>query len=297
MMKKILFLFTMLVSVILIVSTITFGEEVEESEEKVTIQSMVVTGYDVNERKGPGTEFEIVRSHIHEDVVKVTEKIGDWFKLVNGNFINCHYLMSEDGTSGTEINDLFEVRYIRNDCTYVYSEPYTNSEVTRIMQIGDPVHVTSKINDNWYGTEYGFVEKINTERSIQSIMTDYVERYNDIIIIWISEQKVYYYKDKNIITKGDCVTGNVSTSPTPTGLYNVQYKEQDTYLMNNSFVHYFVAFNGGIGLHDASWRYGCFGGNIYTYDGSHGCVNLEYDVAETIYNNSSVETTQVLVLP
>lgn len=296
-MKKILLLFTMLVSVILVISTITFGEESEENEEKITSQTMIITGYDVNERKGPGTEYEIVKSHTYEDIVEVTEKVGEWFKLINGNYIHSHYLMSEDGTLGSEVNDLFETRYIRNDCIYIYSEPDTDSEITRIMRIGDPIHVTSKINDNWYETEYGFIERFNTEKSIRNIMIDYVERYNDIIIVWISEQKVYYYKDKIAITKGDCVSGNLTTSPTPTGLYNVQYKEQDTNLMNEYFVHYFVAFNGEIGLHDAKWRYGSFGGKIYTYEGSHGCVNLEYDVAKTIYNNSSIESTHVLVLP
>ena len=39
-------------------------------------------------------------------------------------------------------------------------------------------------------------------------------------------------------------------------------------------------------MHDAdTWRYGVYGGNIYTYNGSHGCVNLPYSAAETIYNN------------
>ena len=36
---------------------------------------------------------------------------------------------------------------------------------------------------------------------------------------------------------------------------------------------------------DAKWRKK-FGGNIYTYDGSHGCVNLPKDVAATIYANA-----------
>jgi uncharacterized protein YgiM (DUF1202 family) len=288
-MKKYLFLFTMLVSVL--VSTITFGEE------KVTSQPMIITGYDVNERKGPGTEYEIVTSHILEEIVNVTGREGDWFKLENGNYIHSSLLKAADGTSAYEIKELFETRYARNDNVNVYSEPDINSEITRVMQIAEPIHVTGKIENTWYKTEYGFIEKINTVRTIQDIVVDSMEKYNDIIIVCISKQMVYYYQDKQIITQGECVTGNVSTTPTPTGLYKVQYKEQDTYLMNNSFVHYFIAFNGGIGLHDASWRYGCFGGDIYTYDGSHGCVNLEYDVAEKIYNNASVESTRVLVLP
>ena len=40
-------------------------------------------------------------------------------------------------------------------------------------------------------------------------------------------------------------------------------------------VTYWMPFNGGIGFHDATWR-GCFGGQIYIWSGSHGCVNMPY---------------------
>ena len=51
-----------------------------------------------------------------------------------------------------------------------------------------------------------------------------------------------------------------------------------------------MPFNGGIGLHDASWR-SSFGGSIYKTNGSHGCVNMPYSVAEAIYNNIEDKTT------
>ena len=44
-----------------------------------------------------------------------------------------------------------------------------------------------------------------------------------------------------------------------------------------------MPFHNGQGLHDATWR-GAFGGNIYTYGGSHGCVNLPLDIAAQLYN-------------
>ena len=67
-----------------------------------------------------------------------------------------------------------------------------------------------------------------------------------------------------------------------------------------------MPFNGGIGLHDAEyhshedgtthgWRAAStFGGDTYLYNGSHGCVNLLNETAETIYNNAS-SGTKVLV--
>jgi lipoprotein-anchoring transpeptidase ErfK/SrfK len=45
-----------------------------------------------------------------------------------------------------------------------------------------------------------------------------------------------------------------------------------------------MPFDGGIGLHDATWR-DEFGGEIYKTDGSHGCVNLPKETAKIIYEN------------
>ncbi len=39
----------------------------------------------------------------------------------------------------------------------------------------------------------------------------------------------------------------------------------------------------GVGLHDASWR-SAFGGSIYQYNGSHGCINLPPQNAEKVFN-------------
>ena len=51
-------------------------------------------------------------------------------------------------------------------------------------------------------------------------------------------------------------------------------------------VTYWMPFNGGIGMHDATWR-STFGGKIYLNAGSHGCVNMPYQKAGSVYNNVS----------
>ena len=53
-----------------------------------------------------------------------------------------------------------------------------------------------------------------------------------------------------------------------------------------------MPFNGGIGIHDASWR-NKFGGEIYKTGGSHGCVNSPYEVAKAIFDNIEVGTPVV----
>ena len=47
-----------------------------------------------------------------------------------------------------------------------------------------------------------------------------------------------------------------------------------------------MPFNGGVGMHDASWR-SKFGGNIFYSSGSHGCINLPTASAKTIYETIS----------
>lgn len=60
-------------------------------------------------------------------------------------------------------------------------------------------------------------------------------------------------------------------------------------------VNYWLSFIGGsYGFHDATWR-SYFGGYIYTYDGSHGCVNLPLWAAEKLYNNAD-DGTPVFIL-
>ena len=109
----------------------------------------------------------------------------------------------------------------------------------------------------------------------------------------IANQQVWMYKNDTLIASTNCVTGNESARhSTPTGVYKLAGKQRDRYLRGKnddgtnycSFVKYWMPFNGGIGLHDASWR-SKFGGEIYKNSGSHGCVNLPRSVAETIYNN------------
>ena len=49
-----------------------------------------------------------------------------------------------------------------------------------------------------------------------------------------------------------------------------------------------------IGIHDASWRNGVFGGEIYKYNGSGACVNASEEAAQYLYYNTDVGT-KVLV--
>lgn len=111
---------------------------------------------------------------------------------------------------------------------------------------------------------------------------------NTYVAINLTTQHLWFYKNGSLIVDGNIVTGNVSTGcATPTGTYKLYYKQRDTVLRGPGYaspVKFWMPFNGGIGLHDASWR-STFGGSIYKTNGSHGCINLPYSVAKKIYDN------------
>ena len=111
----------------------------------------------------------------------------------------------------------------------------------------------------------------------------------DYVEVDLTNQQVYAYIGGNLIVSAPCVSGLAGTGrETPSGIYQIYYKQSPAVLRGEGYASpesFWMPFNGGIGLHDASWR-SSFGGNIYTYDGSHGCINLPYDAAKTIYENA-----------
>jgi vancomycin resistance protein YoaR len=116
---------------------------------------------------------------------------------------------------------------------------------------------------------------------------------NTYVEINMTKQHLWFYKNGSILVEGDVVTGNVSNNcPTPTGIYELKFKQKDAILKGEGYsthVSFWMPFNGGIGIHDAIWRY-AFGGNIYKTNGSHGCVNSPYYLANKIFDNIEVGT-------
>lgn len=103
----------------------------------------------------------------------------------------------------------------------------------------------------------------------------------------ITNQTVYVVDKGEVVFTTLCVTGNEAKNcHTPAGIHSVFYKARNAILRGPDYatpVKYWMPFNKGIGLHDASWR-SRFGGTIYQYSGSHGCVNLPTSAAAKIYD-------------
>lgn len=121
----------------------------------------------------------------------------------------------------------------------------------------------------------------------------------------IADQHLWVYKDGEVVVDTDVVTGNPEKDEkgknreTYPGLYCIKGKYEDVTLGTldvqgyESPVSYWVPFNGGEGFHDAPWR-DDFGGSIYKYNGSHGCVNCpEWEMGD-IYKNVSVDEPVII---
>ena len=110
----------------------------------------------------------------------------------------------------------------------------------------------------------------------------------------ISEQKLWCYKDGELVMETDVVTGKPTEArETKIGIYAIDGKKSPATLGTldvqgySSPVSYWLPFNGGQGLHDAPWRE-AFGGGVYLTNGSHGCVNIPEDNMEKIFNSLEI---------
>ena len=117
-----------------------------------------------------------------------------------------------------------------------------------------------------------------------------------------TSQHLWLYKDGKLVVSCDMVSGCVANNTrTPNGCFTIFAKNTNRYLQGSNndgsryktWVSYFMPFSGGCGIHDATWR-SVFGGTVYYYSGSHGCVGVTLSNAKTIYNNVSVGTHVVV---
>ena len=115
--------------------------------------------------------------------------------------------------------------------------------------------------------------------------------------ISIDRQTMWCYKNGQVVVETPVVTGDISKAGRATpknGCWPIFWKTTE-YTMNGprdengtpeytTFVHYWMPFNGGVGIHDLASRGNNFGGDIYKTNGSHGCINMPPEKAAELYN-------------
>ena len=135
-----------------------------------------------------------------------------------------------------------------------------------------------------------------------------------VILVSTEAQMAYLYQDGTPIYSTVVTTGGPEL-PTDHGIFHI-YEKISPFVFHSPWppgspfyylptpVQYWMPFDGGEGLHDASWRsnFGP-GSNLAPTDlgdgnvilGTHGCVNLPNDAAQFIWNWAPLETTVVVV--
>ena len=128
-------------------------------------------------------------------------------------------------------------------------------------------------------------EPVYTQTANSHGENDYGDSYVEINL---TAQHLFLYKNGELITESDFVSGNLAKGyGTPGGAFLLTYKTMDAVLRGENYatpVKYWMPFNGNIGMHDLTSRK-AFGGDIYKTRGSHGCINLPYSAAQKIYEN------------
>ena len=209
-----------------------------------------------------------------------------------------------DGVSGStvQVNQQKVAEYVKYlaDKYDTYGKPHTFTSTSgrqvsvngdygwQINQAEEAVALTRMVQNGTNQTREPAYSRTAASRTGNDFGTTYVE-------VDMGLQHIYMYENGTLIAEAPIVTGNVSRGwTTPEGLYTLYYKERDRVLRGpkradgtysyESPVSYWMPFNGGIGLHDASWR-GKFGGEIYKNNGSHGCINIPPKTAAVIYEH------------
>ncbi len=280
-------------------STIIFPNLKSAAESAILMQADVVTLEDVDCYEKPAVDDEdpqllslIDTLNLYADAV-ITYEIGDITQVLDASVFHEWLSVAPDYTVTIDEGavsryvdaaaETYNTAYQRKKFMTTYGQevvlttcPYgwrvdRAAERAAIMEeIQNGVQVTRDFNYSMTANSHGEHDYGNS----------YVE-------INLTAQHLFLYKDGTLVMESDLVSGDLEKgNATPTGVYGITYMQRDAIINVDSFVSYWMPFNRNVGMHDASWK-STFGASIYKRDGSHGCINLPYDSAKTIYENVS----------
>lgn len=145
------------------------------------------------------------------------------------------------------------------------------------------------------------VEGTTVTHEPEYLQKAYAQGVNDIgdtyVEVNMTDQMLYYYVDGRCLIETPVVTGNMARRcDTPDGVNCVYFMQRNRTLIGpnyQTFVKYWIAVKGHIGIHDASWR-DEYGGDIYLTNGSHGCINTPEEKVSQLYDMIEIGTPVVM---
>ena len=228
---------------------------------------------------------------------KITYKFGENTEVLDGTIIKDWLSFDENGN--VTLDESRIPRYVAGLAlkydTYNQGRNFKTNDGSYVTVEGG--HYGWKIDQELESQELLELVRlgITSERTANFAQTAVSWNNSDLgdsyVEIDLTKQHLWMYVNGQVVVSSDFVSGDMSrgSRSTPSGTFSLYYKKSPAVLKStkpgDSYetpVTYWMPFNGGIGMHDANWRWS-FGGSIYTYNGSHGCINLPTDAARSIY--------------
>ncbi len=304
------------------------GNQLDEDVVTEAVQQAVSTGEE--ELNLTKTEGAYLRPKVYAKDEDLKEQVAD----VNSYLSTTVRLFLKDGTKRT-ISRASLLSWLRRDDNGYYtidSAKVADRCWSLVQRLASKYNETSSAlyfestnlgTKTLYGEPYGY--KIDVDAVAEQLCNDVIAKKSEdievkssvqekadptfggnYIEVDVTNQHVYFYKDGELFLDTPCVTGLESDPErkTPSGLFYIYGKDENKTLEGrltadgpvtySSDVDCWMPFYESYGMHDAPWR-DEFGGTIYKYAGSHGCVNLPVSAAKTIFKNAPVGTTVIVL--
>ena len=241
----------------------------------------------------------------------MTYQFGDREEKIDANIVADWMALDENGNIVFDENNVpvLDETIIKEYVAYL-SATYNTVGIEREFQAtsGDIVKVPggsygNEIDEN---AEYEFLLNAFLNKQSGTRVPEYTSEAwekgsNDIgdtyIEVDMGDQHMYYYADGEIVIDTPVVTGNTSRRwDTPAKVCYVYFKQRNRVLRGANYatpVKYWMAVDGHIGIHDATWR-SDFGGEIYKTNGSHGCINTPFEIMTELYDMVELGTPVIM---
>ena len=239
-------------------------------------------------------ELQTALTQLNDAVsASITYEFGDAREVLDGNTI--HNWVSLSADNQVVLDEAQAAAYVKELAakydTYGGTRSFTTYYGTTVQlgrneygwKINQAEETAQLLEDIQAGTTVSR-EPVFSRRGKSFGTKDYGNTYAEINL---TAQRLYFYKDGNLLVETDIISGHIDAHPTPPGAFSVTYTQKGAILRGEDYaspVDFWMPFNGNIGMHDATWK-SDFGGNYYTYTGSHGCINMPYEAAQTVFNN------------
>ena len=254
-----------------------------------TVRMAKITGNNVNIRSNPSTRSDIIGFADVTDYFEIIDEVDDWYQI---KYLNTTAYVTKRYARETYIEkenlNFRSIVYLTCESTFYRDLSFNQYTTLPQYQNAFVISETSGYYKVMVDGVVGYIRKSDT-RSLS----------NTCVIIDLSRQMLRVYKNTKEVGRYHIISGRESMQ-TRLGCFRIGHKLTDYQLTPDNFVHYWIQYDGNIGIHDASWQkdsnytyvtnhaYSRFGrGNGRCYPdkyGSHGCDNMRESDAREVYN-------------